>query len=84
MWRTSSCTRREAERAVRVRSMERSTTIPLAVFFCGGTAVLGTIYDALGWPTAMLGIGLALLAAACLTPGSGLAGQPSQNGAGGS
>lgn len=55
--------------------MERSTTIPLADFFCGGiagTAVLGTIYDALGWPASVLGIGLALLAAACLTPGSSL------------
>ncbi len=41
----------------------------LSSYFCGGivgTAVLGTIFDAFGWPATVLGIGGALLAAAFL------------------
>jgi sugar phosphate permease len=43
--------------------------IYLAGYFFGGlvgTAVLGLIFDGLGWPACVAGIGLALTSAACL------------------
>jgi MFS transporter, YNFM family, putative membrane transport protein len=43
--------------------------IYLACYFFGGlvgTAVLGPIFDGLGWPACVVGIGLALAGAACL------------------
>ncbi|MGA8822951.1 MAG: MFS transporter, partial [Pseudolabrys sp.] len=43
--------------------------IYLACYFFGGlvgTAVLGPIFDGLGWPACVAGIGLALTGAACL------------------
>ncbi|WP_128924387.1 MFS transporter [Bradyrhizobium guangxiense] len=42
----------------------------LACYFCGGlvgTAVLGRLFDAFGWPACVLGVGAALVAAALLT-----------------
>ncbi len=42
----------------------------LACYFCGGlvgTAVLGRLFDAFGWPACVTGVGVALAAAALLT-----------------
>ncbi|MBR0992989.1 MFS transporter [Bradyrhizobium japonicum] len=42
----------------------------LACYFCGGlvgTAVLGRLFDAFGWPACVFGVGVALAAAAVLT-----------------
>ena len=44
----------------------------LACYFCGGlvgTAVLGRLFDAFGWPACVFGVGAALVAAALLTFG---------------
>jgi predicted MFS family arabinose efflux permease len=48
----------------------------LASYFLGGlvgTAVLGQLFDHFGWPACVAGIGLALLAAAWLAAGLGMA-----------
>jgi hypothetical protein len=46
--------------------------MPVACYFAGGlvgTAILGQVFDRLGWPACVTGIGLALAAAALLAQG---------------
>jgi predicted MFS family arabinose efflux permease len=55
----------------------------LASYFLGGlagTAVLGQLFDRLGWPACVAGIGLALLIAAWLAGGLGTRAMPSRRG----